>query len=140
MRSSKPILLVDDDDAEAMTVKRVFNELHVHNAFVRHSNGEDALGYLRSTKGKGPCVILLDLNMPRMNGIDFLATVKADAELRMLPVIILSVSNDENDKNRCFELCAAGYIVKPDKYEELVKAMNTLNTYWTLSELPFPDV
>jgi CheY-like chemotaxis protein len=140
MRSSRPILLVDDDNAEMMTVKRALNELNVPNELVHHLNGENAMNYLRNNTQKGPCVILLDLNMPKMNGVDFLAAVKADAELRQIPVIILTVSNDEDDKEKCFELCAAGYVVKPATYEEFIKAMTTLDTYWTLSELPFPDV
>ena len=139
MRSSRPILLVDDDDAEIMTVKRTLKELNVPNELVHHFDGENALNYLRSNAKKGPCVILLDLNMPKMKGTDFLAAVKADAELRQIPVIILSCSNEEDDKAKCFELCAAGYVVKPATYEEFIKTMDTLDAYWTLSELPFPD-
>ncbi|MGB7582069.1 MAG: response regulator [Sedimentisphaerales bacterium] len=139
MRSSRPILLVDDDNAEMMTVKRALSELNVHNELVHHLDGENALNYLRDDANRNPCVILLDLNMPKMKGVDFLAAVKADAELKQIPVIILTVSNDEDDKIKCFELCAAGYIVKPATYEEFIKAMDTLDAYWTLSELPFPD-
>ena len=139
MRSSRPILLVDDDNSEMMTVKRALNELNVHNELVHHLDGENALNYLRNNTNKGPCVILLDLNMPKMKGVDFLAAVKADTELKQIPVIILTVSNNEDDKTSCFELCAAGYIVKPATYKEFIKAMDTLDAYWTLSELPFPD-
>ena len=139
MRSSRPILLVDDDNSEMMTVKRALNELNVHNELVHHLDGENALNYLRNNADKGPCVILLDLNMPKMNGVDFLAAVKANAKLKQIPIIILTVSDDEDDKIKCFESCAAGYIVKPATYEEFIKAMDTLDAYWTLSELPFPD-
>jgi CheY-like chemotaxis protein len=139
MRSSRPILLVDDDNAEMITVKRALNELNVHNELVHHLDGENALNYLRDDANRNPCVILLDLNMPKMKGVDFLAAIKADAELKQIPVIILTVSNDEDDKMKCFELCAAGYIVKPATYEEFINAMDTLDAYWTLSELPFPD-
>ncbi len=140
MRSFRPILLVDDDNAEMITVKRALNELNIHNELVHHLDGENALNYLRNNANKGPCVILLDLNMPKMKGVDFLAAVKADEELRQIPVIILTVSNDEDDQAKCFDLCAAGYVVKPATYEEFLKAMNALDAYWTLSELPFPDV
>ena len=139
MRSSRPILLVDDDNADMMTVKRALKELNVPNELVHHLDGENALNYLRNNAKKGPCVILLDLNMPKMNGVDFLAAVKADAELKQIPVIILSVSNDEDDQTKCFDLCAAGYVVKPATYDEFINAMKMLDAYWTLSELPFPD-
>jgi CheY-like chemotaxis protein len=74
-----------------------------------------------------------------MKGTDFLAAIKADAKLKQIPIIILTVSNNEDDKMKCFELCAAGYIVKPATYEKFIKAMDMLDAYWTLSELPFPD-
>lgn len=140
MRSLRPILLVDDDNAEMMTVKRALKELNVPNELVHHLDGETALNYLRNNTKKGPCVILLDLNMPKMKGTDFLAAIKTDAELRQTPVIILTVSNDESNKTKCFDLCAAGYIVKPATYEEFIKVMDALDAYWTLSELPLPDV
>jgi CheY-like chemotaxis protein len=140
MRSSRPILLVDDDNAEMMAVKRALNELNVSNELVHHLNGENALNYLRNNADKSPCVILLDLNMPKMNGIDFLAAAKADVELRQIPIIILTASNDESDKGKCFDLCAAGYVVKPANYEEFIKTIKALDAYWTLSELPFPDI
>ncbi|MGA2679689.1 MAG: response regulator [Sedimentisphaerales bacterium] len=139
MRSSRPILLVDDDNAEMVTVKRALKELNVPNELVHHLDGENALNYLRNNAQKGPCVILLDLNMPKMKGTDFLAAIKADAELKQIPVIILTVSNNEDDQTKCFDLCAAGYIVKPATYEEFIKAMDALDAYWTLSELSFPD-
>ena len=140
MRSNRPILLVEDDNADMMTVRRALKDLKVPNELVHHLNGENALKYLRNNTNKGPCVILLDLNMPKMSGVDFLAVVKADPELRQIPVIILTISNEEDDKTKCFELSVAGYILKPSTYDDFIKAMKTLDTYWTLSELPFPDV
>ena len=140
MRSSRPILLVDDDNAEMMSIKRALKELNVNNELIHHLDGEDALNYLREHINKSPCVILLDLNMPKMNGTDFLTAVKADTELRQIPIIVMTVSNNEADKDKCFELCAAGYVVKPANYDELITAIKTLDAYWTLSELPFPDV
>jgi CheY-like chemotaxis protein len=140
MRSSRPILLVDDDDAEMMSVKRALKELNVHNELIHHLDGEDALNYLKENLHRCPCIILLDLNMPRMNGTDFLSAIKADVELRQIPIIVMSISNSDKDKDKCFELCAAGYVVKPANYEELINTLKTLDAYWTLSELPFPDV
>jgi CheY-like chemotaxis protein len=139
MRSSRPILLVDDDNTEMMSVKRALKELNVTNELVHHLDGEEALNYLREHINKSPCVILLDLNMPKMNGTDFLIAIKADVELRQIPIIVMTISSNERDKDKCFELCAAGYVVKPANYEDLIKAIKTLDAYWTLSELPFPD-
>jgi CheY-like chemotaxis protein len=137
MRTSKPILLVEDDNVDAMTVKRALKELKVTNPLVHQINGEEALNYLRADNNHRPCVILLDLNMPRMNGIEFLKVAKADTELRQIPVIVLTTSKDEHDKMESFQSSVAGYIVKPTDYKKFVEAIKTLDLYWTLSELPF---
>ncbi len=136
MKNLKPILLVEDDDVDAMTVKRALKDLKVANELVHETNGEEALGHLRNTDNKIPCVILLDLNMPKMNGIDFLKIAKEDEELRKLPVIVLTTSKSEQDKIDSFQLCVAGYIVKPTDYKKFIDAIRTLDLYWTLSELP----
>ena len=136
MQSSKPILLVEDDRVDAMTVKRAFDDVGITNELVHSINGEEALEYLKSKDNKEPCVILLDLNMPRMNGIEFLEVVKADKDLKRIPVVVLTTSGNERDVNESFEHSAAGYIVKPADYEKFVEAMRTINLYWTLSESP----
>jgi CheY-like chemotaxis protein len=136
MRSLRPILLVEDDSVDAMTVKRAFGELKVSNELVRAVNGEAALDYLKSHLDRKPCVILLDLNMPKMNGIEFLKAAKADDELRQIPVVVLTTSKDDRDKIESFRACVAGYIVKPVDYKKFVEAVKILNLYWTLSELP----
>ena len=138
MRSSKPILLVEDDNVDAMTVRRALKDLNVPNGIVHQLDGEDALEYLRSSDNKRPCVILLDLNMPRMNGIDFLKIIKNDDELKQIPVIVMTTSKDERDKMESFEFSVAGYIIKSTDYKKFVEALKTLNLYWTLSELPYP--
>ena len=137
MRTSKPILLVEDDNIDAMTVKRALKELNITNPLVHQINGEEALKYLRADNNHRPCVILLDLNMPKMNGIEFLKVAKADTELRQIPVIVLTTSKDEHDKLESFQLSVAGYIVKPTDYMKFVEAIRTLDLYWSLSELPF---
>ncbi len=136
MKSLRPILLVEDDSVDAMTVKRAFSELKVANELVRELNGEAALNYLKTHLDRKPCVILLDLNMPKMNGIEFLKVAKADDELRQIPVVVLTTSKDDRDKMESFKACVAGYIVKPVDYKKFVEAMRILNLYWTLSELP----
>jgi len=136
MRNLRPILLVEDDNVDAMTVKRAFRELKIVNQFVRAVNGEEALNYLRGHLNEKPCVILLDLNMPRMNGIEFLSVMKADNELRQIPVVVLTTSKDDRDKVKSFKSCVAGYIIKPVDYRVFVEAVKVFDSYWTLSELP----
>ena len=138
MKSSKPILLVEDDHVDAITVRRALRDLNVPNDIVHQLDGEDALEYLRSSDNKRPCVILLDLNMPRMNGIDFLKIIKNDDELKKIPVIVMTTSKDERDKMESFEFSVAGYIIKSTDYKKFVEALKILNLYWTLSELPYP--
>jgi len=136
MRNSKPVLLVEDDSVDAMTVKRAFKELKVLNPLVLTTNGEEALQYLRNKSNGKPCVTLLDLNMPKMNGIEFLKIVKADDVLRKIPVVVLTTSKEESDIVESFKLSVAGYIVKPVDYKKFVEAIRAIELYWTLSELP----
>lgn len=139
MKNIKPVLLVEDDSVDAMTVSRAFKDLKVANQLVIRFNGEEALDYLRDNNNKKPCVILLDLNMPKMNGLEFLKIAKADKDLKIIPAVVLTTSKDDQDKVNSFELSVAGYIVKPVDYIKFVEAMRILNLYWTLSELPNGD-
>ena len=136
MRSMKPIMLVEDDHVDAMTLKRALKDLKVANQLVHRVNGEEALEYLRDSASAIPCVVFLDLNMPKMNGIEFLQIVKADSNLRRIPVIVFTTSQNEWDRFETFNLSAAGYIVKPADYKSFVEAIRTVQLYWTLSEFP----
>ncbi len=136
MNNLQPVLLVEDDHVDAMTVARAMRELGVSNPLVHVFNGEEALDYLRNDKNDIPCVILLDLNMPRMNGNEFLRIVKADLRLRSIPVVVLTTSRADQDKFECFDNSVAGYIVKPTDYAAFVRAMKILDLYWTLNQLP----
>lgn len=136
MRDSRPILLVEDDTVDAMTVKRAMKEIHIFNRLVTTGNGEEALAWLHQSIRDPPCIILLDLNMPRMNGIEFLQQAKVDPELRKIPVVVLTTSKDEQDRVESFNLGVAGYMVKPVNYLQFVEVMRTINLYWTISELP----
>ncbi len=136
MRSSKPILLIEDDNVDVMTVERVFRDLKISNQLVSTSNGEQALEYLRTNGNKKPCVILLDLNMPKMNGTEFLKIVKTDEALKKIPVVVLTTSSQQRDVVESFKLGAAGYMVKSVDYGKFVETIRTINLYWTLSELP----
>jgi CheY-like chemotaxis protein len=140
MRNLRPILLVEDDSVDAMTVKRALKDLKVTNRLVRTLNGEEALNYLRvEHDGSRPCVILLDLNMPKMNGIEFLKVAKADDVLRLIPVVVFTTSQEEQDVIESFKLGVAGYIVKPVDYKKFVEAIRAIDIYWTLSELPVAE-
>ncbi|OHB62177.1 MAG: two-component system response regulator [Planctomycetes bacterium RBG_13_46_10] len=136
MRSSKPVLLVEDDNVDAMTVKRAFKDLKITNPLAHRTNGENALEYLRDGSNEKPCVILLDLNMPKMNGIEFLKVVKVDDMLKKIPIVVLTTSKEECDIMESFKLSVGGYIVKPVDYAKFLEAIRTIDLYWTLSELP----
>ena len=136
MRSSKPILLVEDDTVDVMTVKRALKDLQVTSELVSVGDGEEALAYLRDDGNARPSVILLDLNMPKMNGTEFMRIAKADEALRRIPVIVLTTSNSERDISKSFELGAAGYMVKSVDYKKFIETIKTIDLYWTLSKLP----
>jgi CheY-like chemotaxis protein len=137
MRDSRPVLLVEDDTIDAMTVRRAFRDLRVANPLQHAVNGEQALAYLQNPQNDKPCVILLDLNMPKMNGAEFLAAAKIDPAIKKIPVIVLTTSSEERDIVQSFRLSVAGYIVKPVDYKKFVEAIRTIDLYWTLSELPY---
>lgn len=136
MKGSKPILLVEDDKVDAMTVRRALDDLKVKNRLEMTEHGEEALAYLRDPDEERPCVILLDLRMPRMNGIEFLEIIKSDRTLKRIPVVVMTTSREEQDIVKTFDLGVAGYIVKPVDYNRFVETMKTVDLYWTLSELP----
>ncbi len=135
------ILLVEDDEVDVMNVRRAFKKNHITNPLYVATNGLEALAMLRGN-GEAPEVppsrrlILLDLNMPKMNGIEFLRELRADPELKQIPAIVLTTSNEERDKVEAYNLNVAGYILKPVTFSSFVEAIGTLNKYWTLSELP----
>ncbi len=134
--TNKPILLVEDDQVDTMTVKRALKEIHVTNPLVHLENGEEAVHYLRDAEREKPCIILLDLNMPIMNGIEFLQVVKHDDYLRRIPVVVLTTSEEQQDKVNSFNLGVAGYMAKPVDYRQFVEVMRSIDAYWTISEMP----
>lgn len=136
MRTFKPILLVEDDRVDAMTVKRALKEIKVINRLDIVNDGEEALTFLKNPENDNPGIILLDLNMPRMSGIEFLKIVKRDDNLKKIPVIILTTSKEDEDKVDSFNLGVAGYMIKPVDYQKFVEVVKTIDLYWTLSELP----
>jgi CheY-like chemotaxis protein len=133
---NKPLLIIEDDQVDVMTIKRALKEIHVSNPVVHMENGEEALHYLRDSSKDRPCIILLDLNMPIMNGTEFLEVIKNDNELRRFPVIVLTTSEEQQDKLNSFNLGVAGYMAKPVDYRQFVEVMRSIDLYWTISELP----
>lgn len=139
------ILLVEDDEVDVMNVKRAFKKGNISNPLFVASNGLEALAMLRKQnqiegdQAQLPSsrrLILLDLNMPRMGGIEFLHELRSDPELRMTPVIVLTTSNEDRDRVEAYQLNVAGYILKPVTFTNFAEAMATLNKYWMLCEMP----
>jgi CheY-like chemotaxis protein len=137
MNDKQTILLVEDDEIDIKSVKRAFDELHITNPLNVTHNGEEALEYLKDGKNKKPGLILLDLRMPRMDGIEFLKVMKKEDELKIIPVVVLTTSKEEEDKIESFNLGIAGYMMKPVSYIDLVEVIRTIKMYWTLSESPY---
>ena len=131
------VLLVEDDEVDVMTVKRCFEQAHISNPLYVAGDGLEALEKLHSGEiPNGRRLVLLDLNMPRMNGIEFLRELRADPKLRATPVVVLTTSAAEQDKLDAYDLNIAGYLVKPVKFATFSELIVTLNKYWSLVELP----
>ena len=128
MNSTRPILLIEDDQIDMMAIQRSFKNLNIKNPLNVACNGEEGLELIQQTT-EIPCLIILDINMPKMSGIEFLKIVKSDPNYKTIPVVILTTSNDENDKIICYTYGAAGYIIKPIDYKEFQEAIRILNNY-----------
>ncbi len=128
--------MLRDDKVDVMSVQRAFKAIHVTNRIEVVSNGEEALSHLRNSANRRPCITLLDLNMPKMNGIEFLKVKKQDEMMRNIPTVVLTTSREEQDKVNSFNLGVAGYMIKPVEYKKFVVVAKTIEIYWTLSELP----
>ena len=131
------ILLVEDDEVDVMNVQRAFRKNNIANPLFVAGNGLDALALLREGKiPKTNRLVLLDLNMPKMNGIEFLRELRSDPALSMTSVVVLTTSNEDRDKIEAYRLNVAGYLLKPVTFINFVEVMSALNKYWTLVELP----
>ena len=130
------LLLVEDDEVDVMNVRRAFAKSHIMNPLFVAGNGVEALEMLRHGEvPKNRRLVLLDLNMPRMNGIEFLREVRQDPELCATPVVVLTTSNDDRDKIEAYNLNIAGYLVKPVTFGNFCEVMVALNKYWSLVEM-----
>jgi len=128
------ILLIEDDRIEVMKLKRVLSKEALNHKLIEAKNGEEALTLLRD-KSILPDLILLDLNMPKIDGIEFLKILKADDTLKYIPTVVLTTSSNHNDVKQCYEIGIAGYVLKPLKYEDYVTKLSGLLNYWSLNEL-----
>jgi CheY-like chemotaxis protein len=136
MKMLKPILLIEDDIVDFMTVKKALQHLKILNDLIHLKNGAEALEYLEDETKTKPSIIILDLNIPRIGGLELLKAIKANETLKSIPVIVMSTSEMEQDIDESFSLSVAGYIVKPVDFDRFVKAFGTIYNYWCLSKLP----
>ena len=140
--NAKPlnILLVEDDDGDAMAVQRAFKKSKIANPILRAVDGIDALEMLRGENGKtkapNPYLLLVDLNMPRMNGIQFVKALREDKDLRHSVAFMLTTSKREEDKLAAYELNVAGYIVKATAGQDFLNLTSLVDCYWRIVELP----
>lgn len=131
------ILVVEDDEVDVKNVQRAFQRGNLANPLYFARDGLEALKMLRTAQvPEGRRIVLLDINMPGMNGHEFLRELRADRELRQIPVIVLTTSNDERDRFEAYDVGVAGYLLKPVTFAGFVELMATMNRYWTLVEMP----
>lgn len=134
MKLELKILLVEDNIIEILKLKRAIENLGMNHEVLEAENGEIALDSIKQEE-INPDIVLLDLNMPKMNGLEFLAKVRNDESMRHLPIIILSTSNNNRDLKEAYKLGVSGYILKPLKYEDYVKKIEYTLQYWSNNEL-----
>ena len=130
LRESQPILIVEDSQDDFEATRRAFHKANLRNAIVHALSGEEALACLRAPGAARPGLILLDLNMPGQDGRKTLEIIKRSSELKKIPVVILTTSDDERDVKCCYELGANTYIQKPVDFDGLISAIRQLKEYW----------
>lgn len=139
-RRTASLLVVDDDEVDQMAIRRAFRRQKIANPIVSARDGVEALEILRGQNGHAPLpspyIILLDLKMPRMSGLEFLAQLRHDPVHRHAVVFVLTTSKDEQDKLLAYDRHVAGYIVKSNVSTEFVEVIRLLDAYWCIIELP----
>jgi CheY-like chemotaxis protein len=134
------ILLVEDDEIDVTAMQRAFRDLKIANPMVRAADGIEALDMLRGSNGRErlaePVLVLLDLNMPRMSGIEFLAELRKDADLHSTIVFVMTTSSAEEDRVRAYEKHVAGYVLKHHPVKTFQDAISMLHHYWKIIEFP----
>jgi CheY-like chemotaxis protein len=134
------ILMIEDDEIDIMNIRRAFKKNNVTNPLHVTNNGIEALDYLidlvENSPSKMPKIILLDLNMPKMGGIEFLRKLRQNKNLKTISVFVMTTSSEDKDKVEAFNLNVAGYILKPLSMDQFMDVVSTLNSYWKLCEFP----
>lgn len=139
------ILLAEDDDGHAYLVQQNLLDAGLANRVVHVKDGQEALDYIHSTgtySGRvrnGPLLLLLDINMPRVDGIEVLRRLKADPKTDELPVIMLTTTDDPREVKRCYELGCASYVTKPVEYDRFVEAVRRLGLFLAIVNVPHED-
>lgn len=140
------VLMAEDDEHDIVATKRAWKKHHIANPLYVVNDGEECLQYLRREGKFGPPnnvprpgILLLDINMPKMDGLTVLKHIREDEELRRLPVVILTTSKAEEDRLRSYDLGANAYIAKPVGFENFSTAVKTISLFWQLVELPEED-
>jgi CheY-like chemotaxis protein len=148
MRSNRReivILLAEDDEGHAYLVRQNLEEAGLANSFVHVTDGQEALDYIRCQgryRGRvphGPLLVLLDINLPRVDGVEVLSQLRSDPESHKLPVIMLTTTDDPREVRRCYELGCNSYVTKPVEYEKFVEAIRRLGLFLTIVQLPSED-
>lgn len=140
--ASKPLnlLLIEDDDGDAKAVQRAFRTAKVRNTITRAHDGMEALQLLRGGEGgsvvQAPYILLVDINMPRMNGIEFVRELRRDPALAQSLVFMLTTSKTEEDKIAAYNLNVAGFIYKETAGHDFLKLVNMIDRYWCIVEVP----
>jgi CheY-like chemotaxis protein len=144
MTDLKRILLVEDNPKDLALTLAAFEETHLANEVVVARDGQEALDFLRrqgahADRGDGnPAVVLLDLKLPKVDGLEVLAAIKADEQLRNVPVVMLTSSREETDLARSYKLGVNAYVVKPVSFPEFVRALKELGLFWAVLNQPPP--
>ena len=134
MPKNLKVLLIEDNLIEIMKMKRTLSLLKLEHIFQEAKNGEEALDILKD-KGNYPDLILLDLNMPKLSGIEFLSILKNNKDIQHIPTVILTTSDNQKDLEECYRIGVSGYIIKPLKYDDYVKKIESVLSYWSVNEL-----
>lgn len=132
---NRHILLVEDDEVDRMTVRRAIKKLKIPNKLLTAENGEEALEMLQNSE-ELPWFILMDINMPRMNGIELLKKMKSDERLKIVPIIMLTTSAQDEDRYESFQHSVAGYVIKPVEFGNFVQVIDNIHKYWLMVESP----
>ncbi|MFN3350214.1 response regulator [Pseudorhodoplanes sp.] len=136
------IVMIEDDEGHARLIERNIRRAGVHNEIIPFANGTDAVRYLFGPDGSGgvssgrALLILLDLNLPDMSGIDILRRVKENEHLKLTPVVVLTTTDDEREIKRCYDLGANVYITKPVNYDSFANAIRQLGLFFSVIQVP----